>query len=320
VRTVDDVDLQTRTLNPAQEELLNALRAAPDERPTFDAGLRAALRSDLDAELAAFVPMLDTLGLEQLWVSKHWLSSVAGCEVRFLAEEAGGFDGWTVPKARGSVAHRAIELSMHVRGEPVPEVLVDEAIARMTDADTSLGDWLQTISEADRADLRCEAVDRVSSFLELWPPLQPRWRPRCESKVGADLLGDRIHLAGKVDLSVGVADGMRAGKVLIDLKTGGFSPTHLDDLRFYALIETMKLGVPPRRVATHYLDTGRLVPEDVTEATLGSAARRVVDGVRRWLELHGPTAVPVTKPGPACRWCPVLSTCDAGKAHLAVSP
>jgi hypothetical protein len=312
------VALETRTRNPAQEELLNALRAAPDERPLFDPGLRVALVADLEEQLAALVPMLDTLGIVQLWVTKHRLSSVSGCEVHFLAEEDAGFDGWTVPTARGSVAHRAIELSMHVRGDPVPEELVDEAITRMTDADTSLGDWLQTVSEADRADLRCEAVDRVSSFLELWPPLKPQWRPRCESKVGADLLDDRIHLAGKVDLSVGVAEGMRAGKVLIDLKTGGFSPTHLDDLRFYALVETIRLGVPPRRVATHYLDTGKLVPEDVSEATLAAAARRVVDGVRRWLELRGPEARPVVKPGPACRWCPVLSTCEAGRERMTV--
>jgi CRISPR/Cas system-associated exonuclease Cas4 (RecB family) len=199
----------------------------------------------------------------------------------------------------------------------VPEELVDEAIARMTESDSSLGDWLQTITEADRADLRGEAVDRVSAFLELWPPLQPRWRPRSESKVGADQLGERIHLAGKVDLAVGYADGMRAGKVLVDLKTGGFSPTHLDDLRFYALVETLRLGVPPRRVATHYLDSGKLVPEDVTEATLAAASRRVGEGVRRWLELRGPDAAPVTKPGPVCRWCPLLETCEPGRAHLA---
>jgi hypothetical protein len=312
--------LETATLNPAQEELLRALRAAPEERPSFDSGLRGRLRADLEAQLAGLVPMLDTLGIDQLWVSKHRLSSVTGCEVRFLAEEDAGFDGWTVPRARGSVAHRAIELSMHVRGEPVPGELVDEAIARTTESDTSLGDWLQTITEADRADLRSAAVDGVSAFLELWPPLQPKWRPRCESKVGADLLGDRIHLAGKVDLTIGAAEGMRAGKVLIDLKTGGFSPSHLDDLRFYALIETIKLGVPPRRVATQYLDTGKLVPEDVTEAALASAARRVAEGVHRWLELRGPNAVPVKKPGPVCRWCPVLPTCDVGRSHLASDP
>jgi len=305
------------TLNPAQEELLHALRAAPDERPTFDPGLRDELRDELTDRLTPLVPMLDTLGIVQLWVSKHRLSSVSGCEVRFLAEEEAGFDGWTVARARGSVAHRAIELSMHMRGAPVPEELVDEAIARMAAGDTSLADWLQTIDEGDRADLRCEAVDRVASFLELWPPLKPQWRPRSESRVGADLVDERIHLAGKVDLSVGFAEGMRAGKVLIDLKTGGFSPTHLDDLRFYALIETIKLGVPPRRVGTHYLDTGKLVPEDVTEATLAAAARRLADGVRRWLELRGPEAIPTLKPGPACRWCPVVSTCDPGRAHLA---
>ncbi len=311
------VAVETQSLNPAQEALLNALRATLDERPTFDPGLRDELRSDLEGRLAGLVPMLDTLGIEQLWVAKHQLSAVAGCEVRFLAEEDAGFGDWTVPKARGSVSHRAIELSMHVRGAPVPEELVDEAIARLTESDGSLGDWLQTITEADRADLRGEAVDRVSSFLELWPPLQARWRPRSESKVGADLLDTRVHLAGKVDLAVGYADGMRAGKVLVDLKTGGFSPTHLDDLRFYALVETLRVGVPPRRVATHYLDTGRLVPEDVTEATLAAASRRVGEGVRRWLELRGPDASPVTKPGPACRWCPLVDGCDTGKAFLA---
>ncbi len=76
-----------------------------------------------------------------------------------------------------------------------------------------------------------------------------------------------------------MAEGNIAGKVLIDLKTGGFSPVHVDDLRFYALVEAMKVGVPPRRVATHYLESGNLVPEDVTEPLLMSAAARVVDAV-----------------------------------------
>jgi hypothetical protein len=311
------VALQAIELNPAQEQVLRALRAAPGERPEFDRGLRDELRAELEDRLSPLVPMLDTLGIDQLWVSKHRLSSVSGCEVRFLAEEEAGFEGWTVPMARGTVAHRAIELSMHMRGEPVPGALVDEAIARTTEADSSLGDWMQTITEGDRADLRGEAVDRVSSFIELWPPLKPQWRPRTESKVGADLLGDRVHLAGKVDLTVGMPEGMVAGKVLIDLKTGGFSPSHLEDLRFYALIETIKLGVPPRRVATQYLDTGKLLAEDVSRATLDAAVRRVGECVRRWLELRGPDAGPVTKTGPACRWCPVLSSCAAGTAHLA---
>ena len=165
--------------------------------------------------------------------------------------------------------------------------------------------------------MRGTAIDQVCAFLEMWPPLDPRWRPRSESKARVDLLDDRITLQGKVDLTLGVAEGTRAGKVLIDLKTGGFSPVHVDDLRFYALVEAIKVGVPPRRVATHYLESGNLVPEDVSEAMLTSAAVRVIDAVNRWLELRSGRIVPVLKPSAACRWCPVLQECDGGRQHLA---
>jgi len=106
------------TLNPAQQHVLDVLAAKRDERPVFDATLGPRLRAQLEDGLSPLVPVLDTLGIEQLWVSKHKVASVLGCEVRFLAEDEIGFDGWTVPRARGTVAHRAIELSMHVRGEP----------------------------------------------------------------------------------------------------------------------------------------------------------------------------------------------------------
>ena len=64
--------------------------------------------------------------------------------------------------------------------------------------------------------------------------------------------------------------GFPPGKVLLDLKTGGFGPAHRDDLRFYALVETLRLGVPPRLLATYYLDAARLQQEAVTEELLRS--------------------------------------------------
>jgi hypothetical protein len=305
-------------LNPAQQAMLDALGAGRNDRPTFSSDLGSRLRAQLEEGLRPLILVLDTLGIEKLWVSKHKVSSIHGCEVRFLAEDDRGFEGWTVPMARGTIAHRAIELSMHVRGDPVPAELVDHTLATLTEGETnSMADWLQSISEFERADLRGAAIDKVSAFLEMWPPLKPSWRPRTESKARVDLLDDRITLQGKVDLTVGVAEGSRAGKVLIDLKTGAFSPVHVDDLRFYALVEAIKVGVPPRRVATHYLESGNLVPEDVSEALLGSAAVRVIDAVNRWLELRAGRLVPLLKPSAACRWCPVLPNCDGGRQHLA---
>ena len=125
-------------------------------------------------------------------------------------------------------------------------------------------------------------------FLECFPPLEARWRPVTESRLRADLCDDRVVLSGKVDLTVGRADGLRAGKVLLDLKTGGFAPRHRDDLRFYALIETLRIGVPPRLLASYYLDGGRLHDEAVTEDVLRSALERVVQGAEAIVAARAP--------------------------------
>jgi hypothetical protein len=253
---------------------------------------------------------------ESLWVSKHDLNAVHGCEGLYLAQKAEPF-AWTVASAVGSVAHKAIELSVHWRGELVPGQLVDDAMARLIAGSDGLGEFLGGLREAERADLRSGAVERTTMFLECFPPLEARWRPVTESRLRADLCGDRIVLRGKVDLTVGQPEGLRAGKVLLDLKTGSFSPSHREDLRFYALLETLRLGTPPRLLASYYLDGGRLQPEAVTEDLLRSALARVVAGVEALLELRRDDRVAVLRPGPPCRWCPVRADCADGGAWLA---
>jgi hypothetical protein len=223
---------------------------------------------------------------------------------------------WSVPLARGSVAHKAIELSIHWRGRPDPLQLVDESIARLSEGTDGLGDWLATCSELERAELRALANERVATFLECFPPIRSSWVPVTEGRLRTELLGGRVILAGRTDLALGRPEGTTARKVIIDLKTGSFSAAHLDDLRFYALVETLRLGTPPRLMASYYLDAGRAQPEAVTEGVLRAAAARTVDGARTLHELTVGTRAPTAKPGPMCRWCPALSTCQVGQAHL----
>lgn len=298
-------------LNPAQIDVLNLLGTDRDQRPHFDAVLRHELRRTLDDGLAEQVGRLSD---DQLWVSKHLLDQVLGCERKYVAEESEPF-GWTVPIARGSVAHKAIELSIHRQGRPTPLELVDEALARLSEGIDGLADFLQTCGAVSIAELRAEANDRVTKFMESFPPLNPRWWPVTESRIRLEV-HDCFIFSGKVDLSLGRAEGNIAGKVLIDLKTGGFSPLHREDLRFYALLETIRVGVPPRLLATYYLDQGTVHTEQVTEGVLHAAVRRVIDGVARIVELRNTAREPQTAPGPSCRWCPVLDECEAGRRHL----
>jgi hypothetical protein len=310
----DDLDLEVPSvLNPAQTEVLEVLGARPGERPSFDPRLRDWFREELEEALrplAADLPKGEVLVL-----SKHLLGTLHRCEGLFLAQEADDF-AWSVQNARGTVAHKAIELSVHWRGELVPAVLVDEAIARLIQGSNDLGDFLGGLTEGARAELRSACVEHTTMFLECFPPLEQRWWPVTESRLRVDLAEDRISLRGKVDLTVGKASGTQAGKVLIDLKTGAFSPVHREDLRFYALLETIRLGAPPRLLATYYLDGGRLHPEVVSQPLLEGAVLRVIEGVRVVVELVHLGREPELKPGTPCRWCPARETCDAGQRWL----
>ncbi|CAN5848190.1 hypothetical protein BH24ACT3_BH24ACT3_05660 [soil metagenome] len=299
--------------NPAQQEVLVLLGRAAADRPSFPATLRSQLRAQLEEVVA---PVAGRLGDDELLVvDKHRLGLVHGCEARYLAEEQAPFVP-SVPVLRGTVVHKAIELSINWRTEPVPAELVDEALAAYEHGDHWTTDFLRTCSEVERAELRSEAVEGTTKFLECFPPLKAAWRPVPEAKLRLDLAGGRVSLRGRVDLSLGRSQGTTAGKVLIDFKTGGFSPHHVEDLRFYALVETVRLGVPPRLLASYYLDGGRLHPEPVTEALLASSIRRVGDGVERMVSLRAAGVEPTKRAAPPCRWCPILADCGEGSAFL----
>lgn len=297
-------------LNPAQARVIELLGRG-GERPPIADGLADELRDILEEELA---PLTEHLDGTPLWISKHQLATVHACEAHYQASLTEPFS-WSPANARGTVAHRAIEIMTHWRGEPVPGDVVDETIARMTDETDrgGIGGYLAGLDEFDHADLRGQAVERVTSFTECFPRLKPQWLPRTEAKVRAELLDGAIVLSGKVDLSL----GKPGEKVIIDLKTGTPRSQHREDLRFYALIETLSRGVPPRKLASYYLDAASTHPEDVSEGVLRAAVRRTVDGVHRIVEIREALRDPDRVPGPQCTWCSLLPTCAEGLAARA---
>ncbi len=300
-------------LNPAQQQVTDDLGAKRGERPSFRDDLREHLKHEVEETLS---PLLTEVTDLPLFVSKRALSMLHNCEARYVAEQDVEF-AWTVPMARGSVAHKAIEMLVTWRGEPIPLDLVDHAMARLEISDRGVGTFIQTLDEAERAELAGRANDFVATFIETFPPLQRRWVPVAESRVRAELCEDQLALQGRVDLSLGKADGNVAGKVLIDLKTGRPSMSHAEDLRFYALLETLKVGVPPRLLVNYYLEAGEPRREEVTEDLLWSSAKRLVDAVAKLIELSSrDPRPPTTSPGPGCRWCPAADTCEDGKRYL----
>ena len=292
-------------LTPAQADTLTMLRG-DGPRPTFDPSLRRELRELLEDGIADVATLLE----RPLWAGKTPLARVFACEAHELAEQEVPFD-WNLANARGTVAHRAIELSVHLAGSAPPLHLVDTAISRMADdPESGIGGFLGRLDGADLAELRSDVNNLVSDFLDQWPPLKTAWRPTTEARLKAELCGGKVLLSGKVDLALGSPAGTEAGRVFVELKSGAARPQHLDDLRLYALLETLRIGVPPRRLAVHSLDSGSLVVVDVDLDVLQAAARRTIAGVRKLAELHLGLRSPQVTANPVCRWCSARAGCE----------
>ncbi len=307
LRTVADMSM-IDTFSPVQQRTFAVLRRS-DQPVVFAEAEVAELRS---AALAGVAELSSGLGGERLWVSKGFLAKVHGCEAQHMAPAE---FAWKPANAAGFVAHKAIELGVHWPGVPVPAHVVDEAIGSLAADRSRRGDFVAGLTAAEHAALRGKAIERTTKFFQQFPPLDARSHPMLESSVCWRPPGC-IEAGGRADLVIGRPSGRESRRVIVDFKSGRRSPVHRDDLRFYALIETLVHDVPPRRLITYYLDGAECETEEVTIAVLHAALRRMLDGVAIHAELAVAARPPQRRAGVGCRWCPLLDDCPAGRSFV----
>ena len=282
--------------------------------PVIPDGLSAELKAEIEAAIEPFVDLLpDGKSWEnRFFLNKQSLTDVHGCEAYYLGGKA-DFE-WNSANSRGTIVHKAIEVSINIRGGVFPADLVEESISRLSnDPNKNIGEFLVTLDEYSRAELIGECSSLFTRFLEGFPPIKRAWSPQTESSIGVDLFSKRVRIGGKVDLSL----GRPPDKVIIDLKTGAQFGAHRDDLRLYALLDLLTVGAAPRKVASFYIDSASIEAEDITEGTLRAAARRLADGLTKALEVKYAGRAPEVRAGNNCRWCTLVTECEAGQQYLA---
>lgn len=304
------------SLTAVQQRTLEDLMAGgATERPVFDAGLPDRLRADLDARLQPVTEVLRDG--EDLWITKARLVELHGrCEGLYLSNVLGeGEFRFSLKLAIGNLVHRAVQVGVYRRNLTETE-LVETSLEQLC-TDDNFAEFCNELSEADRAELEAEGVRQTMLFRSLFPPFEKSWTPAVELPLSAELLGGKVVLRARPDICLGTMDPeepMRARRLLLELKTGYDSPDHDEDVRFYALVATLRFGVPPFRVATVNLETGGWRVQEVTEELLTSAARRVADGcIRAAALLAG--AEPSLRPGAWCGWCPRSLVCPVSSAR-----
>lgn len=297
-------------------ELTSVQRRTIDQ--LLDVGEGRAFAPDLEQELReaierGILPALDP-GMEPLVVSKERLNELDRCEGSFhatLAGEAPPFEH-SAASAAGTLAHRAIEVDVAVGHEVEPRRVVELASERLG-RDRRFAPYWERLDQLERAELAMQALRSLEQFRASFPPVHAFRRalaPLSELWFESRFANGRVKVRGKVDLVLNPARTGRATRVLIDLKGGRARSEHPEDMRLYALLHTLRTGVPPVRVATFFLSSGEWMLEDVTEPTLAHAAGRVVaaaGSASRRARGDPPNLVP----GPHCARCPIRDRCPA---------
>jgi hypothetical protein len=281
-----------------------------DPRPVFPSDLPQRLRDRIEGAVRG----LDAS--EAVWLGKERVHDAGRCEGLFSSKLDGEGPPFAHSRATavGVVQHRAIEALVGARDDLDPHAAAERAASRTAEREERFSEYWDGLEPADRDDLLMEVARRTALFEGSFPPLRALRRelaPIAELPMKAELLGGALVVSGKADLVLGVPDRvepMRATRLLLDLKTGGAYPEHVEDNRLYALLHTLRFGVPPYRVGSFFLEGGTWQSEDVDEALLVHAADRVIGAARAAAALRSGRDA-VLAAGPWCAWCPRLDRC-----------
>jgi hypothetical protein len=283
-----------------------------DDRPSFPADLSQRLRDRIEEAVRGLELR------EPLWLGKEKLKDLARCEGKFHAAvmgEAPAFEH-SSKSAAGVLLHKAVEVEVGSRAPMDPHAIAGVAAGRVVEREERFQLYWGELSAPEQDELLMEVVRRMTLFQGSFPPLRELRRglaPVSEMKVRTELLGGDLVLSGQIDLVLGLADQLhpsRATRLAIDLKSGGAYPEFAEDMRFYALLLTLRFGVPPYRVASLFLESGSWQSEDVTEELLQHAADRAIAAARSAAALINGRAAALT-PGVYCAWCPRAPVCPA---------
>jgi hypothetical protein len=267
-------------------EVLALLRGDAAARPRFDPGLAGGLRAwledaayDVVAARGEHAPPL-FLGPRQLLTSHD--------EHRGGDRGTGG-GGANVGRGTADVvgSDRAVLARLVqalfrqlVHTGDVRDPLSDALDALRSNGDAVTVRHVETLPEGARAILVETLALHARNLSGLVPRFAPGWMPRTNDRVAIPLGGGRIVLHGMFDLVVGLPQPRTASLCALGLSCDGPWAVARRSLHYLSLLETLRSGAPPFRLALLESASGRYGVEDVREEHL----RAIASHIAAWLE------------------------------------
>jgi hypothetical protein len=256
----------------ARDEVLALLRDGSGRRPRFDPGLAGGLRAWLEDGASELVagrgehagPLY--LGPRLLWGEPS--SAVDPLD----ATEPPAYPAELVRSCLVRALFRQMVTTGRV-GDPLGNAL--DAL-RVDPGRDDMVRHIDNLTPADRTALAASLRQHLENLVDLTPRFAAGWLPRTHDRVAIPLAGGRVVLCGVFDLLVGAPVPGRATLCAVGLTTGGRWAQARTALHYLALLETLRSGTPPFRVALLHSAVGRYGVEDLLEEHLRAIVSHVV--------------------------------------------
>ena len=286
---------------PGGGELLALLRGEASRRPHFDPDLAGGLRAWLEDAAYGVVASRGDLGPPLVLGPREVLPADGGA-VDGGVGGGGGVDGGAAESRQGQISglvrpterrpladewsqEALLDRLVHtlfrqlVMGSALSDPWRDALEGLATDGPAELVRRCETLPEPARAALAERVGTHARHLAEVLPRFAPGWMPRTDDRVAIPLAGGRVVLHGTFDLLVGPPRRGDASLCALGVATAGPWAWERRSLHFLALLETLRSGTPPFRLALVESATGRYGVEDVREDHL----RAIASHLTAWL-------------------------------------
>ncbi len=259
---------------PARDEVLARLRDRSGRRPRVDpdlaGGLRAWLEDGAGALSAARGDDAPPLHLGPRLLLAQTVPPDASPDA-----SRDGADPYPPPLVTSCLVHALFRqlVTSGAIGDPLADAL--DAL-RVQPGRGGLVDHVDDLSDQARGALAAELRIHAGHLRDLTPRLAPGWLPRTDDRVSIPLAGGRVVLCGLFDLLVGAPVAGQASVCAVALTSGGPRAFARTALHYLALLETLRNGSPPFRLALLDSGAGRYAVEDVQEGHLSAMVSHVV--------------------------------------------
>jgi hypothetical protein len=255
----------------ARDQVLTLLREGSGRRPRFDAGLAGGLRAWLEDGASELVGARGE-DAAPLFLGPRLLWSGAGSPSDPSGPDPDPYPTRLVQSCLVRSLFRQMVTTGRV-GDPMADAL--DAL-RVDPGRRDMVRHVEGLDEERRATLAAELATHVAHLVSLTPRFAPGWLPRTDDRVAIPLAGGRIVLCGVFDLLVGAPRPGTATLCAVGLTTGGRWAQARMALHYLALLETLRSGTPPFRLALLHSAIGRYAVEDVLEEHLRAVVSHVV--------------------------------------------